>query len=513
MAGVVCAWLRNDLRVHDSPVLHRAAALARKRGAPALPVYVLDPRHFRKTRYGTLKTGPFRAFFLLKALSLLKRRLRGLGSELLVRVGRPEEVLPQLLPDGSVLVTQEEVTSEELQVDKRLQKALAGKADWEYCWGSTLFHRDDLPFRRDLANAPDVFTVFKNAVEPELAARVNEVPESYSGKRKSKSNIKVRPCLPDPARGSLPLPTLEPSELAFEPRWSDLPYEAPVPQPWKALKGSAAAAFEGGEEPGLARLKYYLWDSDRIKTYFETRNGMLGTDYSTKLAPWLALGCVSPRKVFEQVREYEKERVANKSTYWVIFELVWRDFFRYFAAKHGDAIFREGGVAGRARAWEDDDRLFELWATGQTGYPLVDANMRELKETGFMSNRGRQNVASFLALDLKLDWRRGADWFESLLVDYDVTANWGNWVHAAGLTTGRVNRFNVVKQSKDYDASGEYLRHWIPELREVPGRKVHEPWLLTADERRRFNAEAYPKPCVDPSSFRERGGGGRRNRR
>lgn len=228
---------------------------------------------------------------------------------------------------------------------------------------------------------------------------------------------------------------------------------------------------------------------------------MLGPDYSTKLAPWLALGCISPRRVFEQVRHYEKTKVANKSTYWVLFELMWRDFFRVFAAKHGSAIFRPYGVTGKPRQWNSDEQLFQQWAQGRTDYPLVDANMRELQATGFMSNRGRQNVASFLALDMGVDWRRGADLFECLLVDYDVTSNWGNWVSAAGLTTGRINRFNVVRQSKTYDSDGSYLRHWLPELSKVPAAFIHEPWKMSEEDRIKYEADTYPPPCLDPVKF------------
>jgi len=262
--------------------------------------------------------------------------------------------------------------------------------------------------------------------------------------------------------------------------------------------------FEGGEDAALTRLQHYLFDTDLIARYFEIRNGMLGPDYSTKLAPWLALGCVSPRKVFEQVREYEKQNISNKSTYWVLFELTWRDFYRFFAAKHGDAIFREYGVAARPREWKDKDgNLFEAWSQGGTGYPLVDANMRELSSTGFMSNRGRQNVASFLVLSLGSDWRRGADWFESFLLDYDVASNWGNWVHAAGLSTGRIMHFNVTKQSKQYDSNGDYIRHWLPELRHVPSEFIHEPWKMSEELRAHHKAESYPDPCIDPTLFRE----------
>jgi deoxyribodipyrimidine photo-lyase len=166
---------------------------------------------------------------------------------------------------------------------------------------------------------------------------------------------------------------------------------------------------------------------------------MIGEDYSTKLSPALAHGCISPRQIYHEIQRYEKERTANKSTYWVVFELIWRDYFKFFALKHGDRIFHEHGISGRGNArWRVDQELLTRWKQGRTGWPLVDANMRELAATGWMSNRGRQNVASFLALDLGLDWRLGADWFESLLSDYDPCSNWGNWyVGANKKTTGR----------------------------------------------------------------------------
>lgn len=508
--SVICAWLRNDLRVHDSPVLSRAAQLSKEQKLPVLPVYFFDPRQFQQTKFGTLKTGAFRALFLLQSVRVLKRRLRAIGSDLLIQVGKPEELLPKLLDKKSIVLTQEEVASEELRVDAAVRQSLratAGCEAFEYCWGTTLFHKDDLPFKKDLRDAPDVFTSFKNQVEPEMAARVNEVPDTFRGNKKSRSAMGVRPCLPELRYGDLPLPSTGASldfELIFEPEWKDLPYATPVDEP--TLPETSAIQFEGGEEAALARLQYYLFESNHIAKYFETRNGMLGPDYSTKFAPWLAFGCLSPRKIFEQIREYEKQQVANKSTYWVLFELMWRDFFRFFAAKHGNQIFKLHGIAG-GRDWKSDMQLFQLWAEGQTGFPLVDANMRELRATGFMSNRGRQNVASFLALDMGLDWRQGADWFESFLVDYDVASNWGNWIHAAGLTTGRVNRFNVVRQSKMYDKDGAYIRHWIPELRNVPVRFIHEPWRMSPDEKATFGAESYSPPCLSPSKFPDDGGG------
>lgn len=161
-------------------------------------------------------------------------------------------------------------------------------------------------------------------------------------------------------------------------------------------------------------------------------------------------------------------------------------------------------------------QVFEDWKHGKTGMPLVDANMRELSATGFMSNRGRQNVASYLVLDLGVDWRLGADWFEHLLIDHDVTSNWGNWVAAAGLTGGRVNKFNILKQSKDYDEEGDYVRAWLPELREVPKAYVHEPSSMPHKVAEQIGfkiGETYPKPIpatrkMNPQGNHRGGSGG-----
>jgi deoxyribodipyrimidine photo-lyase len=154
-------------------------------------------------------------------------------------------------------------------------------------------------------------------------------------------------------------------------------------------------------------------------------------------------------------------------------------------------------------------QLFEDWKEGRTGMPLVDANMRELRCTGFMSNRGRQNVASYLVLDLGIDWRLGADWFEHLLIDHDVTSNWGNWVAAAGLTGGRLNKFNILKQGKDYDENGDYVRTWLPELQKVPKAFVHEPasmpQSLAADIAFQIGRD-YPKPVPVSRMARPHGG-------
>ena len=211
-----------------------------------------------------------------------------------------------------------------------------------------------------------------------------------------------------------------------------------------------------------ARLEHYFWETDAVASYKETRNGLVGADYSTKFSPWLANGCISPRTIFHEVDAYEAEVKANSSTYWVKFELIWRDYFKFVAMKFGRNIFLKGGIQDKKVGSWQNMKVFEKWASGNTGDDFVDANMRELRETGFMSNRGRQNVASYLVHKMNLDWRMGAAWFESLLIDYDVTSNYGNWMYTAGVGNDPRDRvFNTQKQAGMYDGDGRYRNLWL----------------------------------------------------
>ena len=251
------------------------------------------------------------------------------------------------------------------------------------------------------------------------------------------------------------------------------------------------------------RIETYLWEKDLLRTYKETRNGLLGTDYSSKLSPWLALGCLSPRMIYQEVKRYEQQRAKNASTYWLIFELIWRDFFHYIARKHGKHLFLPGGIRQeKEQEWINNQRHLQAWIDGKTGIPFIDANMREIAATGFMSNRGRQNVASFLVHDLKIDWRLGAEYFESVLVDYDVASNWGNWNYIAGVGNDpRENRsFNVLSQARRYDSRGDYIRQWIPELAELPNSMIHDPASASSKDLAMYGVilgSTYPYPIVE----------------
>ena len=449
----VLVWFRNDLRVRDNEVLTKAALY----GKEVIPVYCFDPRMFEKTSLGFPKTGSYRASFLIESIADLRKSLRVLGADLIILKGKPEEEVVELAAkyQAQVIFYSEEVTSEERIVEKSLEKSswARGIATETY-WQSTLYHLDDLPF--PVNQTPEVFTQFRKEVEKM-----------------------------SPIRNSFPLPTKlnfpgkdEITSVGELPDLSTYGLEEPRPDRRRLME------LIGGESSGLGRIQSYFWEKDLLKVYKETRNGLIGADYSSKLSPWLALGCISPKMVYHEAKRYEKERKKNESTYWLIFELIWRDYFRIICKKHGDKVFQIGGIKNQMDSWSRDSNQFKRWTEGKTGVPFVDANMRELKTTGFMSNRGRQIVASFLVNDLEIDWTWGASYFESVLIDYDVCSNWGNWMYVGGVGNDpRENRyFNILRQARNYDKTGDYVRMWIPELEAIKGFDIHQPWELSKAE-------------------------------
>jgi deoxyribodipyrimidine photo-lyase len=453
----VVLWFRNDLRLHDNAALVRAVELAKKTCRKLLPLYVLDDRFLTHPSRvaGIRRSEPARTRFLVESLRALKETLRDHGSDLLVLRGLAEVEIPKAVPQESVVVASTETTSEEHAVEKKLEKA---GLTLERIWGSTLVHFDDLPF--DVKRMPEPFTSFRNAVE---------------------RNFKIR----EP----LPIPDLK--GLTHEMGYAKMPL---IDDLWAVCEGGDFR-LAGGEQAALERLEHYLFETGAVSKYFETRNGQIGLNYSTKFSPWLAVGALSPRTIYQQMKIYEGKHGSNKSTYWVIFELLWRDFFRFFSLKHGDRMFYPGGTTGRKPRWSQDEAKFSAWCHGQTGVPMIDANMRELKTTGFMSNRGRQIVASFLCFELELDWRLGAEWFEANLMDHDVCSNWGNWLAAANMTGGRQNRFNVQRQAEQYDGQGEHVKRWVPELRHVPQEFIHTPHTIPPALQQRLGfiiGEHYP---------------------
>jgi len=456
-------WFRNDLRLHDNEALVDAVI----QNEEIIPVYIFDERVFAgNTKFGFPKTGKYRCQFIIESVKDLRKSLKELKSELLVRIGKPELIIPELASQfkTSYVYCNRERTRDEVEVQDGLENNL-----WQigqevrYYRGKMLYYTADLPF--PVSHTPDVFTHFRKEVEKFIPIR-------------------------------------EPLEL----KWDNIPSPVNqmnagrIPEPkdfgWEDFEDSHLI-LRGGETEALKQLNYYLWETDLISTYKETRNQLLGRDYSSKLSAYLSQGCLSPKKVYYEIQKYEKERTANKSTYWLIFELLWRDFFRFMAKKHGDKIFKIKGTRDEfvPEYYEKPD-LFEKWKNGETGIPFIDANMRELNATGFMSNRGRQNVASFLVKDLKLKWQLGAEYFESQLLDYDPCSNYGNWNYVAGIgsDTREDRYFNIASQAKRYDPEGEYIRYWIEELKDAPLELLHNPFSESKESLHRdYN---YLPPCL-----------------
>ncbi|OAY77056.1 Cryptochrome DASH, chloroplastic/mitochondrial [Ananas comosus] len=391
------------------------------------------------------------------AIVWFRNDLRVLDNEALVRAWATSESV----------YAHKETCSEELLVEhrvlKRLQQVVLPQSPdqepinpkLQLIWGTTMYHIDDLPFSiRDL---PDVYTQFRKAVESKCLTRsCSKLPLSFG-----------------------PPPSASLDEIGG---WGDIPSLEQLGLEEK----KAGMSFVGGESAAIGRVTEYFWKKDKLRVYKETRNGMLGPDYSTKFSSWLASGSLSPRYIYEEVKRYEKQRISNDSTYWVLFELIWRDYFRFLSIKYGNSIFHLGGPRKIVSNWSQDRALFEAWRDGRTGYPIIDANMKELSTTGFMSNRGRQIVCSFLVRDMGIDWRMGAEWFETCLLDYDPASNYGNWTYGAGVGNDpREDRyFSIPKQAKTYDPEGEYVAYWLPELRSLP------------KERRNFPGNSYTKQIV-----------------
>ncbi|GEA50072.1 cryptochrome DASH [Vibrio inusitatus NBRC 102082] len=221
-------------------------------------------------------------------------------------------------------------------------------------------------------------------------------------------------------------------------------------------------SFIGGESAGHQHLFQYF-SSQLPHSYKQVRNQLDGWENSTKLSPWLASGNLSARQIWHSINQFEQEFGSNESTYWIKFELLWREFFHWYSAWHQEKLFQSGGIKKAPQLWDDDAETLEAWINGETGFDIVDACMRQLKNTGFMSNRGRQLVASCLIHDLGLDWRLGALYFEHNLIDYDVGSNWGNWQYIAGVGADAkpVRRFDLDKQTQIYDPSRVFINRWL----------------------------------------------------
>ena len=418
MNRAIC-WLRTNLRLGDHPALGKAI----EENDEVLLVYVFDKRFWNMERMGSA-----RAKFLLESLHELRSEVNQIGGEIEFLYGNAVKEIPKLMAElgCDTCYTQRE----DAPYEASDEKALAEKCRLVLCGGKGLLENEDLPF--PLKDLPQTFSVFRRKVEKQL---------------------KIREICPKPK--TLNCSWKPQGDLAT---LGKLGYDIP------SFDERSVLNFRGGEREGWARMNGWIWERNCLRNYKETRNGLLGADYSSKLSPWLSAGCLSAVQVYWEIKKYEEYRTANESTYWLFFELLWREFFRFVARKHGAKLFMQAGIKGeKAQSTIPHHEALQEWCQGKTGNSLVDANITELIKSGWMSNRGRQIVASYLVNDLGQNWLAGARFFEHHLIDYDPCSNYGNWAYVGGVGNDpRPNRaFNVSKQAEVYDPKEDFRNLWI----------------------------------------------------
>ena len=418
-------WFRNNLRIEDNSALYNAVNQSDR----VIGYVNLDPYNFKSTEYGFKKIEKYRTKFLLESITDLKENLNHLNISLIIDFKEIKQSFKSfiLMYDVDSIYMQKEWTRDELIEEESIPKNI-----------NTLKYFDQF-----LYSPEDVKNIYEN------------IPRSFSNfRKKCEKYLKINSPI------SIPKPMNENNLLEVEydvPNLNDLGFEE------FEVNENSVFKFKGGETAGKSRVDDYFFRTKNVSKYKYTRNGLLGKNYSSKFSSWLANGSLSSRYIYNKLMEYENDVEKNESTYWLFFELLWRDFFKYVSMQHRNKFFSKDGIYGNEKEWSQEDSKIKSWINGETKESFVNANMRELASTGFMSNRGRQNVANYLTKELKVDWRIGAGYFEALLIDYDVHSNYGNWLYNAGIGNDSMpfRKFNPTLQSERYDPHKDYENTWL----------------------------------------------------
>ncbi len=449
MPSVALVWFRRDLRLRDHPALSAAA----REFDRVVPLFVLD----RRLLAGRFASGP-RTAFMLESLRALDGDLRDLGGGLCVRAGRPEDVVPELAAElgAQAVLWTSDVSPFALARDRAVTEALgaAGVAARPHAGN---FCTDVSRPRTKTGRPLTVFTPFW----------------------KASMLLDRREVLGAPARIALP-DDLDLEELPRSPRLHD-----ELAEPF-CVPGEQAA-----------RAEMTAWLAGPVDAYADRHDDLRGG--TSGLSAHLRWGSISARELEQRAIDRGGPGAAA-----FVRQLAWRDFYAHVLLTNPANTRLEFQPKFRELEWDDDDKLFDAWCSGRTGYPLVDAGMRQLAATGWMHNRARMVVGSFLTKDLHLDWRRGEWWFERMLLDGEPAQNNGNWqwIASTGVDPAPYFRriFNPVLQQRKFDPTGAYVRRWIPELAGVPDSRLAEPWGMTGDEQRAAGCVIgtdYPAPIVD----------------
>lgn len=455
-------WIRRDLRLADNPALCAAFEWAER----VIPVFVLDPNLLDSPT-----ASPKRTAFLLEGLRALDYALRARGSYLVIRRGDPKDELAALLSEtgASAVFAQESVGPYGRGRDTRVAQALPLNLT-----DGLVVHRPGSILRAD-GSPYTVFTPFQRRWK------------------------------------ALPLPSA--SQILPAPQWIPTPQgieTLPIPDEPTLPR---SVPFSPGESEAQRRLAAFTSGDKPLIYAYQALRDRLDLDATSQLSPYLRFGMLSARQAVVAARSALKtasDPEAQKGAESWLSELIWREFYIHVLYHFPNVLTHSFRAGLRAIPWENDNDAFAAWCQGRTGYPFIDAAMRQLNQTGWMHNRARMVVASFLAKDLLIDWRWGERYFMQQLVDGDPPANNGGWQWSAGTGTDTVpyfRVFNPVLQAIKHDPQGAYVRRWLPELARVPDKYIHQPWNMPLELQRRVGCSIgsdYPHPLVDHSWARAR---------
>lgn len=428
-------WFTDDLRLQDNRPLNDLC----QKYSNINFVYVLNPADFTPHNYQHKALGQHRFHFIYESLQDLDKQLNAFGHSLTLLHGDPCHKILQFVQFNDIrcIARSEPIGIYEQRIWQQIKSLLkrpkennTPPVEFISSWNHTLFDAKQVDSNAKIMRS---FSSFRRYVESNNLD-INIPYESLKSlsQQKSSSTSSI----------SMTVSLKELDERYFK-------------QPPKQV------LVTGGELSAHEHLTNYF-SSSAPSIYKQTRNRLDGWDSSTKFSPFLASGNLSPRQIWHKLKDYENHNGANDSTYWIGFELLWREYFQWTALEQQSRLFAFKGLAIQAPKTSFYPERFKKWCEGNTPYPLVNACMKELAATGFMSNRGRQIVASCLVHELATDWRFGAAYFQQQLIDYDVASNWGNWQYIAGVGKdprgGR--QFNIEEQTSLHDPEGEFIHKW-----------------------------------------------------